>query len=139
MYLLDVNVLIAVLDPLHEHHDKAADWFLANHRNGWATCPLTENGFVRITGHPNYPGGAGSSEIARTMLQALIAQPGHQFWPDSLSINNQKLLPKLPASRHLTDVYLLALAIEKQGQLVTLDKRIDATLLTGGASAYLVI
>ena len=139
MYLLDVNVLIAVLDPQHVHHNKAADWFLAKHRDGGATCPLTENGVIRITGHPNYPGGTGSTDIARSMLLALISQPGHQFWQDNLSLGDVKLFPKLPNARHLTDVYLLALAVENKGQLITLDKRIDATLLSGGAKAYSVI
>ncbi|MBK1860012.1 hypothetical protein [Cerasicoccus arenae] len=90
MFLLDVNILIAVLAPQHEHHDKAAGWFLANQRQGWATCPLTENGFIRIFGHSKYPDGPDDTEIAWQLLSSLCLQPGHQFWSDGISLLDQK-------------------------------------------------
>lgn len=139
MYLLDVNVLIAVLDPHHEHHDKVVDWFLANHRDGWATCPLTENGFIRIFGHRNYPNGPADTLVARRLLMRLCAEPGYVFWPDSVSLMDEQRFKRLPESKHLTDLYLLALAVENKGSLITLDRRIDASYVAGGEKAYSIL
>lgn len=137
MYLLDINILIALADADHEHHGKAETFFLANHQLGWATCPITENGFVRIIGNPTgYPKGPGSTETARDILRQLCAYEGHRFWPDDLTLRSALTLP---TAKHLTDHYLLCLAMHRQGKLVTLDRRINATLLPGGADAYLVI
>ena len=136
MFLLDINILIAVADPDHEHHVKAEAFFLANHKVGWATCPLTENGFVRILGHVNYPKGPGSTDAACAILKQLCAQDGHRFWPDDLSL---RATINLPTSKHLTDHYLLSLAMHRQGKLVSLDRHINASLIPGGASAYIVI
>ena len=139
MYLLDVNVLIALLDPIHEHHRKVTDWYLVHQRDGWATCPLTENGFIRIFGHPNYPEGSGSTLIARSLLQKLCLQPGHLFWEDTVSLCDAKRYDQLPVSKNLTDYYLLALASAHQGALATLDQRIDPSLLQNGQEAYCLI
>jgi len=139
MYLLDVNILIALLDPIHEHHPKVTDWFLAHQLDGWATCPLTENGFIRIFGHRNYPEGPGSTLVARSLLRELCLQPGYLFWEDTLSLCDAKRYDRLPASKQLTDYYLLALADVNQGSLATLDRRIDPSLLSGGEAAYCVI
>lgn len=136
MYLLDINILIALADPDHEHHGKAESFFLANHQRGWATCPITENGFVRIISHPSYPNGPGSTDAACTVLKQLCAYEGHRFWPDDLSLRGA---PALPVSKHLTDHYLLSLAMHRQGKLVTLDRHIQAALIPGGGDAYLVI
>jgi toxin-antitoxin system PIN domain toxin len=136
MFLLDINVLIALADPDHVHHDRAGAFFLNSHLLGWATCPLTENGFVRITSHPNYPKGFASADLARDALRDLCAHPGHQFWPDDISVRS---VGSLPASKHLTDHYLLSLAVHRQGSLVTLDSKIDAARIPGGSLAYRVI
>lgn len=136
MFLLDINILIALADPDHQHHGKAEAFFLANHRVGWATCPITENGFVRIIGGPSYPKGPGSAELARDVLRQLCAHEGHRFWPDDLSL---RALANLPTSKHLTDHYLLSLALHRQGKLVTLDRHINAALIPGGAAAYVVL
>lgn len=136
MFLLDINILIALADPDHQHHGKAESFFLANHRVGWATCPLTENGFVRIMSNPKYPKGPESTEAARDILRQLCAQEGHRFWPDDLST---RALSNLPSWKHLTDHYLLSLALHRQGKLVTLDRHINAALIPGGAAAYVVL
>ena len=138
MYLIDVNVLIALVDPLHVHHKKVSHWFLNSHLEGWATCPITENGFVRILGHPNYPNGSGSTDSARELLIRLCMQPGHQFWPDAISIREENGY-SLPLSKHLTDYYLLVLAISRNARLATLDTRIDPEMLYGGQGALLLI
>ena len=136
MFLLDINILIALADPDHEHHGKAETFFLANRNLGWATCPITENGFVRIISSNSYPGGVESTDVACTILRQLCAHEGHRFWPDDLSLRSA---PALPASKHLTDHYLLSLAMHRQGKLVTFDRHINATLIPGGAAAYVVL
>lgn len=136
MFLLDINILIALADPDHEHHGKAESFFLANHNLGWATCPITENGFVRIIGNSSYPKGPGSTDAACTILKQLCAQAGHRFWPDDLSLRGAL---NLPGSKHLTDHYLLSLALHRQGKLVTLDRHINASLIPGGVEAYVVL
>jgi len=139
MYLLDVNVLIALADSFHVHHDRVSRWFVQNHQAGWATCPLTENGFIHIVGHVQYPQGPGTAEAARTLLESLRRQPGHQFWPDSLSLCDRGKFPILAGSRDLTDFYLLALALEQQAQLATLDQRFNPAILPGGPNACFLI
>jgi uncharacterized protein len=136
MFLLDINILIALADPDHEHHGKAESFFFANRSLGWATCPITENGFVRIIGHFKYPKGPGSTVVACTMLKQLCALEGHRFWPDDLSLRSAL---DLPVSKHLTDHYLLSLAMHRQGKLVTLDRHINASLIPGGSAAYVVL
>ena len=139
MFLLDVNVLIALADPFHVHHKRVSAWFSRHQREGWATCPLTENGLLRIVGHPNYPKGPGSPGAVRVLLERLFAQPGHQFWADTLSLADSRAYPSLPASKHLTDFYLLALVIERRARLATVDSYIDPSLITGGPPAYYII
>ena len=139
MYLLDVNVLIALVDTNHVHHEVVADWFWQHHVDGWATCPITENGFIRILGHVNYPNGPQSADAARSLLVALCAQAGHQFWADAVSLRTLDRYPELPISKHLTNYYLLASAIAKRAKLATLDQRISPSLITGGEDALHVL
>jgi toxin-antitoxin system PIN domain toxin len=136
IFLLDVNVLIALGDANHPHR-LAALRFLESSATveGWATCPLTENAFLRILGG-SYPGGPGSTAEARRLLNSLRAAPGHQFWPDDISLSDTALFPKLSNSQHLTDLYLLGLAVKHGGRFATFDQQIDATLIPGGAAAY---
>lgn len=138
-FLLDVNVLIALTDSLHEHHRRATDWFEGDPHRPWATCPLTENGFVRILGHMSYPNFQGETNAAREVLLKFCLLPGHQFWPDAMSVRDRSIFPELPASRHLTDCYLLALAVERRGKFVTLDRAVDVSSVRGGAKSLLTI
>jgi toxin-antitoxin system PIN domain toxin len=137
--LLDVNVLIALVDEEHVHHHQAKRFFLTIQSHGWATCPMTENGFLRIVGRPGADHGPDSPSVARTLLSRLSVDPGHVFWPDDLSLADTGFFPALPASRHLTDLYLLGLAVKNGGRLATFDAGIDASLLPNGPSAYLII
>jgi uncharacterized protein len=140
IYLLDASVLIALGDAGHEH-EAAALRFFENEavRAGWATCPLTENAFMRILSHPRYPRSLGSPAATRRILLRLLAAPGHQFWPDEVSLSDGGLFPALPSSKHLTDHYLLGLAVKHGGRFVTFDSGIDASLIPGGAAALLRI
>ncbi len=139
MYLLDANILIAMADPCHVQHSKVQQWFHGQPGRGWATCPLTENAFLRILSAPTYPGSPGDPGAVRQLLTQMCSFPGHQFWPDHLTLNDAARFPALPASQHLTDLYLLALAASHQGKLATLDRRIDPHLLPDGPKAYFLI
>lgn len=139
MFLFDVNLLIALLDEWHPHHAAALDFFPDAQARGWATCPITENGFLRILGHAGYRQGPGTAEGARTLLAALCASPGHQFWPDEATLLDTKRLAKLPVPGHLTDAYLLALAAQRSGQLATFDRRVDPRWVAGGSKALRVL
>ncbi|MCX6938593.1 MAG: PIN domain-containing protein [Verrucomicrobia bacterium] len=135
MHLLDVNVLIALLDPAHPHHQPAKAFFKAHSSSGWATCPITENAVLRILGNPNYPNSPGSTEATRILLSSITSLPGHQFWPDAHSLLDARRFPRLPAAAHLTDLYLLALAVSRHARLATFDRALDPTLIPGGPAA----
>lgn len=135
--LLDVNVLIALVDTTHVHHASAKRFFLEAQAHGWATCPITENGFLRILGRPGFSHGPNSPTSARTLLHSLFAMPGHQFWPDDLSLADTRYFPALSTSKHLTDLYLLGLAVKHGGRFATFDAGIDASLIPGGQAALL--
>jgi toxin-antitoxin system PIN domain toxin len=125
-YLLDVNVLIALIDPAHVHHDQAHVWFAKRGRAAWASCPVTQNGVLRIVGHPRYPGSPGAPASVAPLLAELCAMPGHVFWPDDVSLLNRDVCDtsRLLAVGQVTDTYLLALACAHKGQLATLDRRL---------------
>src|SRR4051812_38398888 len=84
--LLDVNFLVALFDPMHVHHEAAHEWFGRNRGEGWVTCPLTENGFVRVVSNPRYPGRGTSTRDAIARLTEIRQSPDHVFWPDSVSV-----------------------------------------------------
>jgi toxin-antitoxin system PIN domain toxin len=140
IHLLDVNVLIALCDPAHPHAAAATKFFSGGlTRNGWATCPLVENGFLRIFGSLKYPGGPGSPQTARVILAGLLATPGHQFWKDEISLLYTGSFPNLPTSENLSDLYLLGLAVKHGGRFATFDQNIDASLIPGGPKALVVL
>jgi hypothetical protein len=135
--LLDVNLLIALCDADHQHHAIAKAWFKAHSAAGWATCPLTENGLLRVMGSPSYPDGPGSSGAVLPLLKRLRTLPGHQFWPDAVSLADAQVVPSLAdiTPKQLTDLYLLALAVSRGGRLVTLDAKIDPARVPYGSRA----
>lgn len=140
MILLDANVLIALGDADHPHRAAALRFF--EHRavrEGWATCPLTENAFLRIQGRSGSGRAIGSTREARRVLATILAAPGHHFWPDALSLMDDSLFPVLPTAADLTDTYLLALAVKNGGRFATFDSRIDPSTVPGGPVAYLKI
>jgi uncharacterized protein len=134
--LLDVNVLIALCDGRHEHHLIAAQWFLANAAVGWASCPLTQNGAIRIMSAPAYPGARPVSQVL-AQVSALCATAHHRFWPDAVSLVQQGTLnpAHLLGHRQLTDAYLLALAVHHQGQFVTLDGAVPIKAVQGAKAS----
>jgi uncharacterized protein len=135
-YLLDVNVLIALVDGAHVHHDAAHRWFERDGAHAWATCPITENALLRIVGHPRYPKSPGTPETIAEVLIGLRALPGHRFWPDDLSIVEAPVdRTRLLLASQVTDTYLLALARAHDGQLATFDRNLVTDAVVGGAAA----
>jgi len=132
--LLDINVLIALLDPDHSSHNRAHSWWKVNRSDGWASCPLTENGFVRIMSNPKYPADMPFSptQLIADLLD-FVSIGNHEFWPDDISLIDASLFDtsRIIGSKQLTDVYLLALAVKNHGRLVTFDARITIKAVTG--------
>lgn len=141
IFLLDVNVLIALIDPAHVSHDAAHRWFEAGGQAAWATCPLTENGVMRIVGHPKYPGAPGSPADVAGIVAKLRALPGHVFWPDDISlVANAWVDPaRILTSGQVTDTYLLAMAAIRGGRLATFDRRLMTNAVKKGNAALELI
>ena len=131
--LLYVNMLVALFDPDHVHHEPAHRWFEVQRPSGWATSPLTDNGLVRVASNPGYAPRAERPAQIVWRLRAFCGSGEHRFWPDLLSIRDlQQFSPTLPiASRQLTDVYLLALAKHHGGRLATFDRSIPWRAVSG--------
>jgi len=139
-YLLDVNVLIALVDAAHVQHEAAHAWFEQTGRHAWATCPLTENGLLRIVGHARYPNSPGTPAQVADILVGLRALPGHRFWPDDLSFADGRVdTSRLLSSGQVTDTYLLALAQAHGGRLATFDRRLVVDAVKGGVAVSAVI
>jgi toxin-antitoxin system PIN domain toxin len=124
--LLDVNVLIALLDPDHSLHRAATQWFADHATAGWASCPITENGCVRIMSHPNYPNALPAADVAKRLREA-CDDPIHAFWPDDVSLLDGAAVDstRILGPRQITDVYLLALASKHGGRFVTFDHAVS--------------
>lgn len=136
VFLPDVNVLIALLWPAHESHARAQRWFAQNAQQGWATCPMTQAGFVRITSNPAFSGRAVSPRDALEVLRGSVRHPGHRFWTEDLSVTDAlaQFGRRLIGHQQITDAYLVALANHKKGRLATFDTSL-ASLLPDSASA----
>ena len=134
-YLLDTNVLIALLWPAHDAHEVCRVWFERQARRGWATCALTQAGFVRIVSNPAFSPYAPPAHRAAEQLAANLAHPAHQFWHDDLSLNDavRPFRAQLFGHRQVTDAYLLGLAAHHGGRLATLDRGIRSLLPPDGA------
>jgi toxin-antitoxin system PIN domain toxin len=138
--LLDVNVLIALIDPAHEFHAPAHAWFKQNRSHGWATSPITENGCLRIMSKPGYPFPGLTMDRVRGILTELAKVEGHRFWPDSISILNANRFDlTATAPKHLTDLYLLCLATTCGGRFVTFDRTIQWRSVTAAQPEDLVV
>jgi toxin-antitoxin system PIN domain toxin len=139
--LLDVNVLVALFDPDHVHHEAAHRWFAPNRGAGWATCPLTENGLVRILTNPAYLAAAEGAAGILKRLDTFCASGGHVFWEDAISLRDERLFRRSRALTHrqITDVYLLGLAKKKNGRLATFDAKIPWTAVVGGTEDHMEV
>ena len=140
--LLDINVLIALLDADHVFHERAHAWWAANADRGWASCPLTENGVIRILCSSGYSQRIRlvPSEVIR-LLDEFAANSDHEFWPDELSLrdNAHFLADRIHGSRQVTDVYLLALASSHGARLVSFDESIPLSAVPKATTRNLLV
>jgi toxin-antitoxin system PIN domain toxin len=140
-FLLDVDLVIALVDPAHVGHDAAHRWFATTGGGDWATCPLTENGVIRIVGNPRYPNSVGSPAAAAPIVARLREHPGHSFWADDISLVASDLVSpgEIGTSAQVTDTYLLALAAAHSGTLATFDRRLSVKAVHGGRRSLHVV
>ena len=139
--LLDVNFLVALFDADHVHHELAHDWFADNRTAGWATCPLTENGLVRVLANPKYGSTINGVPAILERLEQFCASGHHHFWPDAVSLTDSALFmaTQFRGYRQVSDVYLLGLARTNGGRLVTLDRSISTAAVVGASLGDLEI
>jgi toxin-antitoxin system PIN domain toxin len=138
--LLDVNVLIALLDSDHASHETAMSWFAKHAPAGWASCPITQNGCVRIMSNPGYPNPLPvQAVIAR--LSAACLEDIHEFWPATVSLLDPGIVDstRIHGPRQLTDLYLLALAVHRGGRFVTFDTAVALSAIRNAKPANLVV
>jgi toxin-antitoxin system PIN domain toxin len=139
--LLDVNVLVALFDPDHVHHDLAHDWFADNGAKGWATCPLTHNGLVRVLSHPRYGNPSATLRGVRQAVKRFVSNKNHEFWADDVSLCDDSAfdVTGMVGHRQITDVYLLGLATKRKGHLVTFDRSIPVRAVMGADARSLTV
>lgn len=130
--LLDVNVLIALLDADHSMHRRAIDWFADRAPAGWASCPITQNGCMRIMSHPGYPNALPVSAVLERLGEA-SRSPYHELWPDDITLLDEGRIDaaRIHGPRQLTDVYLVALAVRHGGCFVTFDHSVSIAAIKG--------
>lgn len=134
-YLLDVNVLVALVDPTHVHHERAHTWYQQVGQRSWLSCPTTQNGLVRIISNARYSNSQ-PIQVAFASLASLLDAAGHQFVGDAISLLAHPVdTSRVQSSGQVTDTYLLALAITHDARLATFDTRLVTTAVAGGHAA----
>jgi toxin-antitoxin system PIN domain toxin len=138
--LFDVNVLIALLDAGHSLHERARDWFKRHASDGWASCPITQNGCIRIMSSPAYANAMPIPAVVER-LSAASASELHRFWPDDASILDRGAfdVTRLHGPRQITDAFLLAIAVAHNGRFVTFDNAVPVEAVRHATPARLVV
>jgi hypothetical protein len=141
VHLLDVNVLVALVWPAHLGHLRTQDWFAENAKNGWASCPFTQAGCVRILSNPSFSRDAVTAQEAIKLLTANLNHPSHRFWPDDVSFPEAVYLVKKQMQGHqqVTDAYLLGLALHRKAKLATMDRGVASLLPKEKQSAVVIL
>ena len=138
-HLLDVNTVIALIDPLHVHHERAHAWFASRGENPWHTCPIVQNGVVRVVSDPKYPNSQPAPTVMAS-LASLAARDDHVFLPDTVSLLDASVhTERLLSSAQVTDTYLLHLAASNDALLATFDTRIVTSAVPSGATVVFPI
>ncbi len=138
--LLDINVLLALLDADHVDHERAREWLTGNLDSGWASCPITQNGFVRIISQPRYPSPVVPAQAADLLERATVTS-WHEFWPCDISLLDEQAVDRtrVHGPRQVTDAYLLALAAARGGRFATFDRSVVLSAVPAATSDHLVI
>jgi len=138
--LLDVNVLIALLDDAHVFSRRANEWLDAAPRRV-ATCPIVENGVIRIMSAPSYSTlhRAAPGDIAEG-LRSLAEALDHEFWSDEVSMLDETAVDfsRLHGHRQVTDAYLLALAVRRGGAIASFDTALPLSAVRGASKRHLL-
>lgn len=139
--LLDVNVLVALFDPMHVDHEIAHRWFGINKKHGWSTCPITVNGCIRVLSNPAYPTVAATPGEVAERLREFCGSAHHHFWPDSICLADSRLFRCAMIGGHqkVTDAYLLGLAVHHHGRLATFDRSVPLKAVHGATPGHIVI
>lgn len=137
--LLDVNTLIALFDVDHAHHARAKRWLDSNIQFGWATCPITQNGMIRIMSQRAYPRASTTQDMTLRLRDATAA-PSHTFLCDNLSFTDASCVhaDAVLTAANTTDIYLLALAVAHKARFVTFDHGVSLRAVVGATTAHLV-
>jgi toxin-antitoxin system PIN domain toxin len=138
--LLDTTVLLALLDSDHVDHDRARVWLDGEIATGWASCAITQNGFVRIVSRPRYPSPVTPAE-AVDVLDRACASPHHEFWLCELSLVDDQVIDRtrMHGPLQVTDAYLLALAVGRGGRFVTFHRSVVLSAVSGATPAHLTV
>lgn len=127
-YLLDTNALIALFWPAHQQHAVMRSWFVRHRGKRWATCPVTQTGFIRIVSNPAFSRDAVTPRDAATLLEGNLRADDHEFWPDDMSFAQATgfVGARLVGHQQVTDAYLLGLAVRRRGVLASFDAGISS-------------
>jgi toxin-antitoxin system PIN domain toxin len=138
--LLDINVLLALFDADHVDHSRTREWLEADIGHGWASCAITQNGFVRVISQPRYPSPIPVAQAIELLSRATRSEY-HEFWPCELSLLDERIVDRtrIHGPRKVTDAYLLALALAHGGRFVTFDRAIPLEAVAGAQPAKLVV
>lgn len=138
--LLDINVLLALLDSDHVDHSRAHDWLDDEIETGWASCAITQNGFVRIISQPRYPSPISPAEAVDLLSRACVGGH-HEFWPCDISLLDARTVDssRVHGPRQVTDAYLLALATSHDGRFVTFDRLLSLSSVHGATEDHLTV
>lgn len=138
--LLDVNVLMAMAWPNHVHHDQAQRWFATTAPDGWATCPITQSGFVRVSSSPAVPHSVSPAEAVE-LLRRLVLIGDHELFADDVSIVDAVEVDRvrIASYRQVTDAHVLAIARRHGGRLATFDRGIQTSLSRGRRDPTIVL
>ncbi len=140
-YLLDVNLLLALLDPKHIFHESAHLWVEKDPDARWLTCPLVQNGVIRVASQIKYPNQLGTATEVKRILQAFCEDSRHEFCPDDITLLDSSHLdhPEMLTPSRVTDLYLLALACHHKVKLATFDGRIPFKAIRDGKNSLHLI
>jgi uncharacterized protein len=139
--LLDVNILLALFHEGHVHHDVAHDWFADNGGSGWASCPMTENGLIRILGNAARVKEHLALPEIRDHFRTFCENSVHRFWPDDISLGDAERfnIAAIRGHQQVADVFLLGLAVKHGGRFVTLDQRVPLAAVKGATRESLEV
>lgn len=133
-------MLLALLDSDHVDHERARRWLEREIESGWASCAITQNGFVRIISQPRYPSPVPVAQAMARLARAAETS-SHEFWPCSVSLLNDQVIERerMLGPKQVTDVYLLALAVTNGGRFVTFDQAVPLAAVRGARPEHLSI